>query len=139
MVQTEQDSDRSFLHPDYADIVANGERYQRELKSRPRLLEMLFGIATGARRGGLGGGQQPFSAPLPHSSPLIARRLPTFPPPRSDAFVDVHKFQGRDVTPQIPALMALLPTYGESAEDVAAFMESPPHEGGGAGSASAGY
>lgn len=48
MVQTEQGNDRSFLHAEYVDIVANGERYQRELKSRPRLLEMLFGIATGA-------------------------------------------------------------------------------------------
>ncbi len=51
MVQTEQGNDRSFLHSDYADIMANGERYQRELKSRPRLLEMLYGIATGTARG----------------------------------------------------------------------------------------
>ena len=47
MVQTEQGADRSFLHADFADIAAHGERYQTELKSRPRLLEMLFGIATG--------------------------------------------------------------------------------------------
>lgn len=89
MVQTEQGADRSFLHADYVDILANGERYQRELKSRPRLLEMLYGIAT-------------------------------------DAFVDFHKFQGRDVTPSIPALQAVLPRYAVAPEEVAHFMESPP-------------
>lgn len=116
MVQTEQGADHSFLHADYADIIANGERYQRELKSRPRLLEMLYGIATGALR----------VYSLPNVRSLQMFLLVLLPPPTADAFVDFHKFQGRDVTPSIPALQAVLPRYATAPEEVAQFMESPP-------------
>jgi hypothetical protein len=124
MVQTEQGADRSFLHADYVDILANGERYQRELKSRPRLLEMLYGIATGAFRvkSALGCYWRE------RRRCGRAETLETFllMPAAADAFVDFHKFQGRDVTPSIPALQAVLPRYAVAPEEVAHFMESPP-------------
>jgi hypothetical protein len=87
MTTTDTGADKSFLHPDFSDILANADRYLRQLKLRQKMLDYTTGIVT-------------------------------------DAFVDVHKFAGHDVTARIPDLVALLQQYHATPAAVVAFMES---------------
>lgn len=72
IAQTELDT--AFLDATLKDVLENGDRYKKELKTRPRMLEVYFGIVT-------------------------------------DTFVDLYRFQGRDVRAQIADLMSLLQQY----------------------------
>ncbi len=80
---TQNETDLAFLSPELRDVLDNGETYRREVRGRPRLLALLFGIVT-------------------------------------DAFLDWHRFAGRDVTSSVPRLAELLQTYEYDA--VSAFI-----------------
>lgn len=63
--------DLSFLHPAFADILANGDLYARHMRARKRMLSYVAGVA-------------------------------------GDAWVDFHKFRGRDVAARLPEVLARL-------------------------------
>lgn len=43
---TQGEEDLGFLSPELRDVLEHGEEYRRELRGRPRLLELLFGVVT---------------------------------------------------------------------------------------------